>query len=151
MKGRYVRPQESGNRGGLEWISMQNEKGVGLVIMSDSTGNGSVMGHTAQEMKQVRHWSALPKSDRWILRYDAKLSVLNKQPNIDFADRYPFSYTIRLLDGSETADMLLSSSYLVHGLDTSADNVAKARAYLRPKNLYGSVSVAQYDEDPSLQ
>jgi len=104
MKGRYVRPQESGNRGELEWISMQNAKGVGLVIMSDSTGNGSVMGHTAQEMKQVRHWSALPKSDRWILRYDAALSVLNKQPNIDFADRYPFSYTIRLLDGSEPVE-----------------------------------------------
>ncbi|MHC4402990.1 MAG: class I SAM-dependent methyltransferase, partial [Planctomycetota bacterium] len=48
-------------------------------------------------------------------------------------------------DGSETADMLLGSSYLVHGLDTSGDNVAKARAYLRSKNLYGSVSVAQYD------
>lgn len=48
-------------------------------------------------------------------------------------------------DGRETADMLLGSSYLVHGLDTSADNVAKARAYLRSSNLYGSVSVAQYD------
>ncbi len=48
-------------------------------------------------------------------------------------------------DGSETADMLLNGSYLVHGLDTSGDNVAKARAYLRSKNLYGSVSVAQYD------
>lgn len=48
-------------------------------------------------------------------------------------------------DGSETVDMLLGSSYLVHGLDTSGDNVAKARAYLRSKNLYGPVSVAQYD------
>ncbi len=48
-------------------------------------------------------------------------------------------------DGSLAADMLLGSSYLVHGLDTSGDNVAKARAYLRSKNLYGSVSVAQYD------
>ncbi len=48
-------------------------------------------------------------------------------------------------DGSETADMLLNGSYLVHGLDTNGDNIAKARAYLRSKNLYGSVSVAQYD------
>jgi len=48
-------------------------------------------------------------------------------------------------DGRETADMLLNSSYLVHGLDTSGDNVTKARAYLRSRNLYGSVSVAQYD------
>jgi outer membrane protein assembly factor BamB len=48
-------------------------------------------------------------------------------------------------DGSETADMLLNRSYLVHGLDTSNDNVARARAYLHSRNLYGSVSVARYD------
>ena len=48
-------------------------------------------------------------------------------------------------DGRETADLLPGNSYLVHGLDTSSDNVAKARAYLRAKNLYGPVSVAQYD------
>ena len=48
-------------------------------------------------------------------------------------------------DGKDTADMLLGSSYLVHGLDTSAENVAKARAYLRSRNLYGLVSVARYD------
>ena len=48
-------------------------------------------------------------------------------------------------DGSETAEMLLGSSYLVHGLDTNGDQVAKARSYLRSKNLYGSVSVAQFD------
>ena len=41
--------------------------------------------------------------------------------------------------------MLLNSSYLVHGLDTDGDNVAKARAYIRSKNLYGPVSVAKYD------
>ena len=101
MRGNYVRPQESGNRVDLEWIAMQNDKGVGLVILSDSTGHGSVMPHTAQEMKQYRHWTAMPQSERWILRYDAALAVLNKQPNLDFADRYVFSYTIRLLDGSE--------------------------------------------------
>lgn len=104
MRGNYVRPQESGNRVDLEWIAMQNDKGLGLVILSDSTGHGSVMPHTAQEMKQYRHWSAMPQSERWILRYDAALSVLNKQPNLDFADRYTFSYTIRLLDGSEPVE-----------------------------------------------
>jgi hypothetical protein len=104
MRGNYVRPQESGNRVDLEWIAMQNDKGLGLVILSDFTGNGSVMPHTAQEMKQYRHWSAMPQSERWILRYDAALAVLNKQPNLDFADRYVFSYTIRLLDGSEPVE-----------------------------------------------
>ena len=48
-------------------------------------------------------------------------------------------------DGKETAPMLLNRSYFVHGLDTDGDNVAKARVYLRSKNLYGPVSVAKYD------
>lgn len=48
-------------------------------------------------------------------------------------------------DGVETADMLMGSSYLVHALDTSDDNVAKARGYLHSRNLYGAVSVARYD------
>ncbi len=48
-------------------------------------------------------------------------------------------------DGSETASMLLNSSYVVQGLDTDSENIAAARAYLRSKNLYGRVSVARYD------
>ena len=48
-------------------------------------------------------------------------------------------------DGRETADLLVNSSYVIHGLDTSGDNVAKARAYIRSRKLYGSVSVARYD------
>ena len=48
-------------------------------------------------------------------------------------------------DGRETAEMLLNSSYLIHGLDTDGGNVAKARAWLRSKSLYGSVSVARFD------
>ncbi len=48
-------------------------------------------------------------------------------------------------NGRETAEMLLTSSYLVHGLDTNIANIAKARAYIRSRNLYGPVSVAKYD------
>ena len=48
-------------------------------------------------------------------------------------------------DGRKTADMLLNDSYLVHGLDTSRDSIAKARTYLRDRGLYGAVSVAWYD------
>ena len=43
-------------------------------------------------------------------------------------------------DGREAAEMLLNGRYLVHGLDTRADHVAKARAYLRSEGLYGSLS-----------
>jgi len=44
-------------------------------------------------------------------------------------------------DGTLTAALHANQSFLVHGLDGDAANVAKARAYLRSKGLYGKVSV----------
>ncbi len=38
-----------------------------------------------------------------------------------------------------------NDSYLVHGLDTDAANIAKAREHIRSKGLYGPVSIAKFD------
>jgi len=43
-------------------------------------------------------------------------------------------------DGRLTAALHAGDAYLVHGLDTDAADVAKARAYLRSLGLYGAVS-----------
>ena len=48
-------------------------------------------------------------------------------------------------DGRLTAALRVSSAYLVHGLDRDAANVAKARAHIRSKGLYGPVSVDRFD------
>lgn len=44
-------------------------------------------------------------------------------------------------DGSLTAALRANDSFLVHGLDTSADNIKKARAHLHKQGIYGKVSV----------
>jgi outer membrane protein assembly factor BamB len=44
-------------------------------------------------------------------------------------------------DGRLTAALRVGDGYLVHGVDADADNVAKARAFLRGAGAYGSVSV----------
>ena len=49
-------------------------------------------------------------------------------------------------DGKTTAQMA-NNDCLVHGLDKDANNISKAREYLRSKNLYGRVSVARYRFD----
>ncbi len=46
-------------------------------------------------------------------------------------------------DGKLTAALRASDSYLVHGLDTDARNVAQARQYIRSLGLYGKVAVEQ--------
>lgn len=48
-------------------------------------------------------------------------------------------------DGKLTAALCANESYLVHGLDTEGVNIAKARVYIRSRNLYGPVSVARYN------
>ena len=44
-------------------------------------------------------------------------------------------------DGKLTAALRVSDSYIVHGLDTSAKNVAAARKHIRSLGVYGKVSV----------
>ncbi|MFB0555531.1 MAG: PQQ-binding-like beta-propeller repeat protein [Phycisphaerae bacterium] len=47
-------------------------------------------------------------------------------------------------DGKLTAVLRASDSYLVQGLDRSADNVERARKYIKQLNLYGPVSVEKW-------
>ena len=48
-------------------------------------------------------------------------------------------------DGKLTAALRANDSYLVHGLDTDAGNIAKAREHIRSRGLYGKVSVDTFD------
>ena len=48
-------------------------------------------------------------------------------------------------DGQETAKLLVSDSFLVHGLDTDLAHVAKARKHIQSLGLYGGISVDAFD------
>ena len=48
-------------------------------------------------------------------------------------------------DGTLSAAMRQSDSYIVHALDTDAENVANARESIRKLGLYGPVSVDRFD------
>jgi len=48
-------------------------------------------------------------------------------------------------DGELTAALRANGRYVVQGLEVSAENVAKARAAIHAKGLYGPVSVVAYD------
>ena len=48
-------------------------------------------------------------------------------------------------DGKLTAQLRANDSTIVHGLDTSAANIAKARKHVHSLGLYGPVSVAAWD------
>ncbi len=46
-------------------------------------------------------------------------------------------------DGELTTALRANDSYVVHGLDKNAENVAQARKHVRSSGLYGPVSVEQ--------
>ena len=48
-------------------------------------------------------------------------------------------------DGKLTAALRAGDSYLVHGLDTDAANVAEARKHIRGLGVYGKVSIDRFD------
>jgi outer membrane protein assembly factor BamB len=48
-------------------------------------------------------------------------------------------------DGRLTAELRVNDACLVHGLDTSADNVRRAREHVASLGLYGSVSAESFD------
>lgn len=48
-------------------------------------------------------------------------------------------------DGRLTVALHANDRYLVHGLDTDADDVEKARSHIRSLGLYGAVSVRQWN------
>ncbi|RKX40851.1 MAG: hypothetical protein DRP64_12065 [Verrucomicrobia bacterium] len=103
MLGKYVRPQECGNRSGLAWMALRNEEGLGLVIVPAEAGDGSVMPCTREEMDGVLHVPELPEPTRWILRYDAAQAILPKPSNISFEGDAAFSYSIRPLQPGQDA------------------------------------------------
>jgi beta-galactosidase len=94
---RYVRPQECGNRSDLKWIALQDDKGVGLEVVGEQSGNGSVMPWTSEVFATADHIPQLPESKRWILRYDDQLPGIGKWSKLDIEDDYAFSYSIRPL------------------------------------------------------
>jgi len=48
-------------------------------------------------------------------------------------------------DGKLTASLYSDDGYLVHGLDTQTENVEVAREYLQSRDLYGPISVDNFD------
>ena len=50
-------------------------------------------------------------------------------------------------DGKLTAALCADDGYLVHGLDTEAEDVEKAREYIQSLGLYGNVSIERWNDN----
>ena len=104
----YVRPQECGNRSGLDWIGLVDNRGLGLMIVAEKAGDGSVMPWSREVMETAKHVPELPESKRWVMRYDACQMILSKRKGYAFAGDVSFGYSIRpITPGQNTADVAM--------------------------------------------
>ena len=70
----YVEPGESGNKVEVRWAALQNEEGLGLLIVSDPKQYLSLnaMHHTAADLQAAEHPFELPHRDTVVLNLDWK-------------------------------------------------------------------------------
>ena len=70
----YVEPGESGNKVDVRWAALQNEQGVGLLVVSDPAHNVSLNAchYTADDIASAEHPFELPERDHVVLNVDWK-------------------------------------------------------------------------------
>ena len=103
---RYVRPQECGNRFALKWIALQDDDGLGIEVVGEKNGNGSVMPWISEVFATTSHIPQLPESKRWVLRYDHLFAGIGKWSGFYMKEDYTFSYSIRpLAKGANPAEI----------------------------------------------
>ncbi|MGO3167398.1 beta-galactosidase subunit alpha [Senegalia sp. (in: firmicutes)] len=66
----YVYPQENGNRTDTKWMSINDDRGIGLFITSDEKFNFSAHNYTKEDIESAKHMSALRVRDFVTLNID---------------------------------------------------------------------------------
>lgn len=71
----YVRPQETGNKTGLRWMALENDEGVGLLLMGDTLLSASALNYIQEDLddgpwKAQRHSRELEARDLVALNVD---------------------------------------------------------------------------------
>ncbi|TDG35365.1 DUF4981 domain-containing protein [Pedobacter changchengzhani] len=112
----YIRPQESGNKTDVRWLTLTNNKGMGIKIEGAQPLGFSAINHSTEDLdpgltKKQQHPTDLKPRDEVFLNVDLKQRGLGGDdswgalPHQEFQlldKKYSYSYTISLIDG--TAD-----------------------------------------------
>ena len=72
----YVIPQENGNHMGCKWVSMTNDRGMGLLASTEGDFNFSASWYEDKELDDAKHTCDLVKRDYIIFNVDYKQNAL---------------------------------------------------------------------------
>ena len=69
----YVRPQDTGNRADVRWVSLTDEAGFGILIRGGEPLNIAAWPFTMADLEQATHDFELPRRDSITLNIDLQL------------------------------------------------------------------------------
>lgn len=108
----YIKPQETGNRTDTRWVSLTNDKGVGLLAKADGVMEFSALYYTPEQLSNALHSYLLEENDSISLRLNQKQMGLGGDnswgarpydPYLIKADKpYEYSFTLKPVN---TADV----------------------------------------------
>jgi len=70
----HIYPQENGNRGNIRWVSLSNNRGLGIMVTSDEVFNFSARHYTDENMTKAQHTYELVHIDETVLNLDYLVS-----------------------------------------------------------------------------
>lgn len=72
----YVIPQENGNHMGCKWVSMTNDRGMGLLASTEGDFNFSASWYEDKDLDDAKHTCGLVKRDYIVFNVDYKQNAL---------------------------------------------------------------------------
>lgn len=101
----YIKPQETGNRTGTRWVSLTNDKGIGLLAKAEGTMEFNALYYTPEQLSNVLHSYMLPEPENITLRLNHRQMGLGgdnswgAKPFTQYQNltdkEYEYTYTIK--------------------------------------------------------
>ena len=107
----YVKPQENGNRSDVFWLTIKNNKNIGLLVKGDPTFEFSATHYSLENLTKARHTTDIEDAPFTTLNIDLRQAGLGgdnswaprTHPEYQLrSGKYSFSYIIRPVDFSKT-------------------------------------------------
>ena len=118
----YIKPQETGNRTDVRWVSMTNDDGIGLLAKASTPMEFNALEYTPEELTNNLHSYMLPKSNRVIWRLNYKQMGLGGDNSwgakpldkyqIPSNKTYEYTYTLKPISTSDV-DASMAESKVV--------------------------------------
>lgn len=107
----YIKPQETGNRTDVRWVSMTNDDGIGLLAKSFTPIEFNALEYTPEQLTNSLHSYLLPESDSVIWRLNYKQMGLGGDNSwgakpldkyqIPANQTYSYTYTLKPISTSD--------------------------------------------------